>query len=82
MNSDILAKNKPKRKSQKQQVLEHLQSGKTLTQAEAITLCKSYRLGAIIHVLRGEGHDIVTIPEKIMVMVFMLVICIRGNWYE
>lgn len=64
MNRDILAKTKPKRKSQKQQVLEHLQSGKTLTQAEAIKLCGSYRLGAIVHVLRGEGYDIVTIPEK------------------
>lgn len=63
MNSDILPKNKPKRKSQKQQVLEHLQSGKTITQAEAIKLCNSYRLGAIIYDLRCEGHLIETHDE-------------------
>jgi len=37
-----------------EKVLRHLKKGKTITQAQAIDLYGSYRLSAIIHVLRHE----------------------------
>lgn len=45
-------------------VLNHLQQGKTLTQAEAITLFNCYRLSAVIKCLRNTGHEIVTHLER------------------
>lgn len=45
-------------------VLNHLQQGKTLTQAEAIAQFKCYRLSAVINCLRNAGHEIVTHLER------------------
>ena len=45
-------------KSQLQQILAHLKSGKTNTQGEAIDLCKCYRLATVIYRLRHAGYDI------------------------
>lgn len=45
-------------------VLNHLEQGKSLTQAEAITLFNSFRLSSIIHCLRNAGHNIVTHWER------------------
>ena len=52
--------------TQKKNVMEHLQSGRTITPLEALSMYGSLRLGAIIHVLRkeleleGRGRQIVT----------------------
>ena len=45
-------------------VLNHLENGNTLTQAEAIELFKCYRLSAVINRLRSGGYDIETHYEK------------------
>lgn len=45
-------------KTQKQAVLEHLKTGKQITQEEAYDLCGSQRLGSIIHTLRKKGYRI------------------------
>ncbi|RYL27744.1 helix-turn-helix domain-containing protein [Acinetobacter piscicola] len=45
------------------QVLAHLKTGNTITQAEAINLFHCYRLSAVINRLRNSGHDIVTHQE-------------------
>lgn len=45
------------------QVLVHLKSGKTLSQAEAIYHFDCYRLSAVVERLRKQGHDIVTHVE-------------------
>ncbi len=45
------------------QVLAHLKTGKTLSQAEAIYHFDCYRLSAIIKRLRNLGHNIVTHQE-------------------
>ena len=50
--------------TQDQTVLNHLQQGKTISQAEAIELCDCYRLSAVIDRLRKQGFDIVTHYEK------------------
>ena len=50
-------------KSQQLKILAHLKSGKTITQGEAIDLCKCYRLATVIYRLRHAGHDIVTHDE-------------------
>ena len=44
--------------------VNHLQQGKTISQAEAIELCDCYRLSAVIDRLRKQGFDIVTHNEK------------------
>ena len=44
-------------------VLNHLQQGRTISQAEAIELCDCYRLSAVIDRLRKQGFDIVTHNE-------------------
>ena len=49
--------------SQKQIILNHLQQGNSLTQAEAILLCHCYRLSAVIERLRKDGYYIVTHDE-------------------
>ena len=41
-------------------ILDHLQQGKTISQAEAIELCDCYRLSAVIDRLRKQGFDIAT----------------------
>lgn len=40
-------------------ILNHLKSGQTLSQAEAIDLYNCYRLSAVIYCLRNLGYDIV-----------------------
>ena len=45
-------------------ILDHLQQGKTISQAEAIELCDCYRLSAVIDRLRKQGFDIATHNEK------------------
>lgn len=49
-----------KRKSQKDKVREHLESGKAITPIEALEMFGSFRLGAIIFALREEGMEIKT----------------------
>jgi len=46
--------------SQKDLVLAHLQSGKTITSLEALNQFGAFRLSSIIHRLKGENHDIRT----------------------
>ncbi len=50
-------------KSQNKAILAHLQSGKTITQAQAVALFDCYRLGARIYDLKQQGHAIST--EKV-----------------
>lgn len=45
------------------QVLAHLKTGKTITQAEAIHLFNCYRLSAVIKRLRNAGCEIITHNE-------------------
>ncbi len=45
------------------QVLAHLKTGKTISQAEAINLFDCYRLSAVIQRLRIAGHNIITHHE-------------------
>jgi hypothetical protein len=51
--------------TQKSIVRQHLLDGKSITQLEALNLCGSQRLSAIIFCLREEGLPIVT--EKLQV---------------
>jgi len=46
--------------TQKQQILEHLKKGLTITPYESLKLFSCFRLGGVIHKLRVEGHDIKT----------------------
>ena len=46
-------------KTQKQRVLEHLQSGRTITQLEASDYMRITDLAGRIRDLRKDGHDIV-----------------------
>ncbi|MCX8656535.1 helix-turn-helix domain-containing protein [Gilliamella sp. B3022] len=46
--------------SQCDRILQHLQSGKTITPAQAWDLFGCYRLGARIHDLRKQNFQIVT----------------------
>ena len=46
--------------TQKELVLKHLEENKKINPLEALNLYGSFRLGAIIHVLRQEGYDIET----------------------
>ena len=48
------------KKSQKKVILEHLKSGKEITQLEATKKYGILRLGAIIYDLRKEGYKIST----------------------
>ena len=50
--------------SQKQRVLNWLKRGRTLTPLEALNNGMGMRLSAIIHTLRGEGHDITDIGKE------------------
>ena len=50
--------------TQDQTVLNHLKSGKTITQAEAAKSYDYYRLSANIERLRKAGYNIVTHYEK------------------
>ena len=44
--------------SQNKQILNHLESGKSITPIDALNLFGCFRLGARIHDLKSEGHDI------------------------
>lgn len=46
------------------QVLNHLTSGRSLTQGEAITLGYGTRLAATIHDLKKRGHKIETVSKR------------------
>lgn len=46
--------------TQNQEILAYLQSGNSISQAQAIDLFGCYRLGARIFDLRKKGHDITT----------------------
>jgi len=50
--------------TQKQRVLNWLKRGRTLTPLEALNNGMGMRLSAIIHNLRGEGHDITDIGKE------------------
>lgn len=50
--------------AQKEKVLEYLQQGKTITPVKAIAEFAVYRLAAIIHRLRDEGHNITTVMKR------------------
>lgn len=45
--------------TQSQAILEHLQSGRTITPIEALNLYGVFRLGARIFDLKDAGHNIV-----------------------
>lgn len=45
-------------KTQSSDILQHLKDGRRLTQKEAINEYGAYRLAAIIHSLRNQGHNI------------------------
>lgn len=47
--------------SQKQQVLEYLKKGYSLTPKEALKMFGSFRLGALIFDLVTEGHNIINV---------------------
>lgn len=46
--------------SQNKQILNHLESGKSITPMDALNLFGCFRLGARIHDLKSEGYDIKT----------------------
>lgn len=46
--------------SQVTDILKHLKSGREINPLEALKKYGAYRLGAIIHILRGEGYNIST----------------------
>ena len=50
--------------TQKQSILDHLRSGKTITPLDALNLYGSFRLSSIIHDLRQEGFNIKTELNK------------------
>ena len=53
------------KKTQTSDILKHLKEGRRLTQKEAINQYGAYRLSAIIHSLRKQGHDIESIPLSV-----------------
>ena len=48
------------KKKQKEIILELLQGGVSVTPMLALNRCGCFRLAAIVHQLRGEGHEIDT----------------------
>lgn len=50
--------------TQKQQILEHLEKGHSITPYESLKLFSCFRLGGIIHKLRNEGYKIITTTVK------------------
>lgn len=53
------------KKSQKEQVLEHLQHNKSITPLEALTQYGAYRLSAIIYDLKKDGYSIMTNLKRV-----------------
>ena len=54
-----------KKPSQREQILKHLESGKTITPLEALNLFDCFRLSDVIFKLRKEGYDIRTKDLKV-----------------
>ena len=50
--------------SQRDHILEYLQSGKTITPLKALAEFGAFRLSAIIHKLRDEGYTIDTTMKR------------------
>ena len=46
--------------TKKQKILNWLLSGKPITPLEALEHFNSFRLAAVIHTLKAEGHKIIT----------------------
>ena len=51
-------------KSQNDQILAHLQSGKSITPLEALGMYGCFRLGGRIYDLKQQGHPIITDKVK------------------
>ena len=49
--------------NQRQQVLQHLKQGRSITNFDAFNLYGITRLGAVIHDLRKSGHQIQDMSE-------------------
>ena len=49
-----------KKMTQKDKVLAHLQENKKINPMEVLNLYGTFRIAAIIHTLRDEGHNIET----------------------
>lgn len=49
--------------SQKQQILNYLKQGNSLTQLEALNKFRCLRLAAVVNILRDNGYNIVTMME-------------------
>jgi hypothetical protein len=54
----------PQAKQQGDRILNHLVSGKSITQLEAFGVYRIFRLAARIHELKSKGHKIVTTMHK------------------
>jgi|TARA_E500000318_G_C3476579_1_gene178698 hypothetical protein len=52
--------------SQYQSILAHLKQGNTITQMDALTLFKCFRLAARINDMRSKGHDIKCVMKEVM----------------
>lgn len=50
--------------AQQDQILVNMQAGNTITQIDALNLFGCFRLSAIIHDLRNNGHEIITHNER------------------
>jgi hypothetical protein len=60
----VAPKAAPQAKQQSDRILQHLLSGKTITQLEAFGVYRIFRLAARIHDLKAKGHRIVTTMRK------------------
>ena len=60
---DIMKK-KQKKKSKQTIILDHLQSGKSLTTMDAFSIYKETNLSTILHELRKKGHKIIGVDIK------------------
>jgi biotin operon repressor len=52
------------KKSQKQKILEYLETGCSITQEEAYKYFKVWRLSAVIKSLKEDGYNIKSVPER------------------
>lgn len=52
-------------KSQEKRILEHLQSGRSLTQYQALVKFDCFRLASRINRLRNQGHEIKTTMKEL-----------------
>ena len=52
--------------TQKIEILTHLQQGKSISAAEAVTVYSCYRLAARINDLRRDGHEIKSVVKTDM----------------